>query len=211
MVLSFRNMVPSLFAREPSDDWEWYYLMQHYGLPTRLLDWTESPLFALYFALAEDGDKSPCVWVLDPVALNRTAQGPEQEAIIVPLATDRDAPTRHWLPEVCGRGKPTYRFASGSQFETNENPLAVFPKRYNPRIVAQRGVFTIHGSKEVPLEEIMCSAASDGEPRIVKLTFRKSARSRLRDEIWSLGVTKAALFPEPQSVAEDLKKAYGVK
>src|SRR5688572_17743847 len=36
---TFKAMSPMLLDQQPQNDWEWYYLMQHYGIPTRLLDW----------------------------------------------------------------------------------------------------------------------------------------------------------------------------
>lgn len=209
LVLSFKSMVPSYLDREPTDEWEWYYLMQHYGLPTRLLDWTENPLTALFFALAkEPAGEGPCVWVLDPIDLNRVAQGFTDETIIAPVSLDTNKPSRYWLPEYCGRGIPPRTFEAETGFRDNRNPLAVFPKRYNPRIVAQRGVFSIHGTDEIPIDKLMLESAGEGVARIARFCFDASSREELRRDLYALGISRSALFPEPQSVAEDLRNLY---
>jgi hypothetical protein len=62
-----RGSLPSLDFK-PENDWDWLAIMQHYGLPTRLLDWTLNPLAALWFAVNKPPEKNQngVVWVFTP-------------------------------------------------------------------------------------------------------------------------------------------------
>src|SRR5678816_2453674 len=46
----------------PGNDWDWLALGQQYGLPTRLLDWTENPLVACYFAVEEASEEDRVIY-----------------------------------------------------------------------------------------------------------------------------------------------------
>ena len=140
----FVSRAPSRSHRQcpDADDYfGWLFLAQHYGLPTRLLDWTENPLVAAYFAvLRPPNDSDACIWALWPTRLNRAFYAAND------LVQIRD---------------PNVRKIAESAFTGNKPPegvmIALDGQEIDPRMLAQMGKFTLH-SDSTPLEQIPESA-----------------------------------------------------
>lgn len=195
-------------ADEPADEWEWYFLLQHYGMATRLLDWTTNPFVAAYFALqAVANGRSPSsttqVWMLDPMKLNLAAVG--FEAVFTPGGEL----TTHWLPSKLRASSP-HRFAfDGKDDLTNTYPLGIYPKRRNPRILAQSGTFTIHGTDATPIDEVI-GRLDERDRKIARIDLQVTPQraSELMRQMSSLGFSTSVLFPEPESLASEIRAKY---
>jgi len=129
---------PTLASRTQNLDW--LFLMQHHGLPTRLLDWSESALVALYFAASHvpDNQVDGTIWWLDPATVNQAELGESK---------------------MMGAGGPDiWRIASGALGGQGDDPeqsriAAFYPDQTEPRHMVQRAQCTIHG-REQPLEDM---------------------------------------------------------
>jgi hypothetical protein len=66
--------IPENVRPDDEDLVGWWHLMQHYGVPTRLLDWTRSPYVAAYFAVYQNPDKDGAIWVVNYSQLEKAVE-----------------------------------------------------------------------------------------------------------------------------------------
>jgi hypothetical protein len=183
----FRNFVLSAPSRHGAcpdgrDPARWLPLMQHYGVPTRMLDWSCSVVVAAFFAvdydaaLANAGDN--VVWTLQPGLLNDRFfdWGPG-------VALVDDGPISHLL-EAVGRGKHDL-----------EQVVAVAAHETDLRMMLQQCAYTIHGSP-TPLDEFENAAEF-----LRKITITPAGRKDIRDVLRLIHTNHSTLFPDLHNLA----------
>lgn len=169
---------------------EWLCAMQHFGIPTRLLDWSESLSVALYCTVRPVGLDlvAPTIWVLDPFELVRLSD-PEYRAI--PIASSEN---------VVANADIAFEEL---EIEMNKKrtlcPLPVAPDFIFPRLAAQNGTFTIHGNDTHPIEEII---PVEKRSMLRKFRAKEEAKTAIYDCIDLIMPSSDAMFPDVEGMRE---------
>ncbi len=170
----------------------WMSLMQHYGLPTRLLDWSQSPLISVFFATETyrmNHEIDACVWVLVPRRLN------EREGFgscVYPVDADT----------VQGMLLPAFK-ERGHNGDLADKIIACHSTENNLRMYSQQANFTIHNSLR-KLEEV-CD-----EDTLYKIIIPANRKRYFLDSLMVFGITEGFVYPDPDHISNDLKRQYNI-
>jgi len=198
--IDFERFGVQMTKRALDGDWNWYFLMQHYGTPTRLLDWTDSALVALYFAVRDTGTgaspkASPAkgsdaaVWMMEPGSLNKQVIGSD----IILLKESKEA--KAYLPDTLS-----------SKSLRTRHPVAIDPPHVDIRLAVQRSHFTIHGTVKKGLERVARKRKS--RFKLAKLIIASGSVGAIREDLETCGISEVTVFPDLEGLSRELTHTW---
>lgn len=187
LIKKFKQNATLLLNPRPDENIDWLFIMRHYGVPTRLLDWSESPLIATYFAINENDNDDGSLSMLLPIELNKHANiTPDYEYDIPAFGIDNVL--NNYAPD-------------NIAFETSSElmPVAFIAPRNNQRMQSQLSVFTISHRNKTSIEKI-------GDMKHVwKYIIPKENKQDIKNELELLGINRFHIYPELESIGQMLK------
>ena len=153
--------------RYMSDD-SWWSLGQHYGLATPLIDWTESPYVAAFFAFHEE------------------FHGDEGEAVVYSLSRP-----------IIERRVEEVRRELGAEFDPGEVVRFLTPLQVdNARLINQRGLFTISPSEHCLEEWVRTYFQDSSDVPLLKIMIPRREKDTALRQMNQMNINHLTLFPE---------------
>jgi hypothetical protein len=190
----FKSRALPFFRNRPVENyWEWLFIMQHHGVPTRLLDWSNSALISLGFALLfrtesfQENDAG--LWCLNPEKLNQATRVNLTPNDIIPdIVSNQNAQASYTLDAAAKA----------------EYPIAITGPINNDRIAAQKGVFTLFPNTDVfNLED-----KDKADEFLTLIKINKDSIDKLKSQLYYLGITESTIYPDLNNLALEIKREF---
>jgi hypothetical protein len=212
----FRRCEPQLSGVNTNGDyeeWDSYFLMQHHGVPTRLLDWSDGALIALHFAIREKPvppKSGSIIYVLDPHWLVR---------YLKELPDRKDAENRwqqFWKKNPLDVDENDWdRLYLPSDEKDMQEPLLATPKipvlfdspHLTRRVAAQRSRFMIFGTDPLWLARI----AQKNDSHLIAMKIPVSSISTIKQELRDAGITESVVFPDLDGLGRELRQVWSAR
>ena len=183
--------------------WKRMILGQHHGLPTRLLDWTRSPLVALHFAMTESDytqmDKHDAVvWKIDIPDLKKYL--PDEYRKVLDDAHS-SVYTMDQLDQVTGGSLDKYDNDMGAS-----RMVILEPPSMDQRVANQYSFFSV-----VPSEMRDVDSFLEETSNTVKYIISKDIRWHLRDALDQMNINERMIYPGLDGVARVEGRHYYVR
>ena len=203
LLRSFRKYAPTgTFAR--NSDWEALSVAQHNGLPTRLLDWSVSPLIAAHFATAEHQyfPQDGVIWCVDVIALRDQVLPPEIANPIRGIAAVFDVA----LLEKAYSG-----LADFDATNAISGDACVFfePPSLDARIANQTGILSAMNGAAVSHQQYLEKVAITYPDVVHRVVISKAAKPEIRDMLDQNNIHERMLFPGLPGLCDWLRRYYG--
>ena len=185
----FQQYAVRLLDKPPASQIDLLTIMQHHGVPTRLLDWSENAFAALYFAVKEHqflkDAEDAVVWVLDPLRLAELQH------------------SRRYIP-----------FWDDQLLSSPRLPIPLYPRHMSTRLTPQRAAFTIHPfGNQHSLMNLALQEVREGRLSPLRaLVIQGDKRTIIRDAMLNaLGSGEFTFFPDLDGLGRELRMREGLE
>ena len=200
------NFIKYVSIEDPTIDesiWKAMIVGQHHGLPTRLLDWTHSPLVALHFADSESDysklDQRDCaVWRIDAREINKRLPQKYKDAL---------QKKRTYMFSVKMLSEVTNSITEYDMDMAGNSLVTIEPPSIDERIVNQYSFFTILPAGIKNFEQYL----DEYTERTVKYEIDRKLRWDLRDLLDQFNMNERTVYPGKDGIAKWLARHYYVK